>query len=256
MSRCASAWSSDWVSCWPCRSTSSAPSSASTAAVVGLPFTQARDRPSAETSRRTTSRPSSRSRPSASIARRSDPVDVLEHALDDRRGAPGPDRSARRPARRAAGERVDEHRLARPGLAGQHVEAGAELQGDVGDGGEVPDPELGDHRRGSRARRDRPSAASARIRREEAVPAEPDEAHAVVGTPHVDAVARCRAWCRSGRRTRPAGRRPSPRIGSITMTVVGRHDERTDGERVRADRRHAPSPRRPGTTIGPPAQSE
>src|SRR2546427_1619587 len=51
MSRWASGLSKDCVSCWPCRSTSRAPSWARTLTVVGLPLTQARERPSAVISR-------------------------------------------------------------------------------------------------------------------------------------------------------------------------------------------------------------
>src|SRR2546425_393094 len=65
MSRWASGRSRDWVSCWPWRSTRSAPSCARTLTVVGLPLTQARERPSAEMSRFRTSRPSSTSTPKA-----------------------------------------------------------------------------------------------------------------------------------------------------------------------------------------------
>ena len=189
MSRWASAWSSDWVSCWPWRSTSSAPSSPSTAAVVGLPFTHARERPSAETSRRTTSRPSSTSRPSASIARAGEPVHALEGALDDRLGRAGTNAAARRPLAEQQRERVDQHGLAGAGLAGEHVEPGAELKGDVGDGGEVADPELGDHARGLALGQIAPVQLLPHPA-EEAVAAEPDEAHPVVGPPHVDALAR------------------------------------------------------------------
>ena len=65
MSRCASDLSSDCVSCCPCRSTSNAPSCVKMPTVVGLPLTQARERPSAEISRFSTSRPSSTSTPKA-----------------------------------------------------------------------------------------------------------------------------------------------------------------------------------------------
>ena len=101
MSRWASAWSSDWVSCCPWRSTSSAPSSARTVAVVGLPFTHARERPSAETSRRTINRPSSRSRPSVLDPPRGRLVDALEGALDDRSSPRRGGRCRSRRARRA-----------------------------------------------------------------------------------------------------------------------------------------------------------
>ena len=116
---------------------------ASTEAVVGLPFTQARERPSAETSRRTTTRPSSTSSPSSSIRRRAAGVDALERALDDRLGRAGPHAAAGRPLAQQQRERVHQHRLAGAGLAGEHVEAGAELEGDIGDGGEIADPEFG-----------------------------------------------------------------------------------------------------------------
>ena len=43
-------------------------------------------------------------------------------------------------------DRVDEHGLASAGLAGEHVEAGAEGDGDGLDDGEVPDAQLAQHR--------------------------------------------------------------------------------------------------------------
>ena len=121
-------------------------------AVVGLPLTHARERPSAETSRRTTTRPSSTSRPSASTWRAGAGVEALERALDDRLRGAGPDAAARGPLAEQQREGVDEHRLAGAGLAGEHVEAGAEVERHVGDGGEVADAELGEHGQGSGGR--------------------------------------------------------------------------------------------------------
>ena len=62
------------------------------------------------------------------------------------RPAPGPHHAAVGPLAEQQRHRVHQHGLSRTGLTGEHVEAGAELERDVGDGGEVADPELGDHR--------------------------------------------------------------------------------------------------------------
>ncbi len=120
--------------------------------MVGLPLTQARERPSAETSRRMTSRSSSASRPSSSSSG-GEGVDRLEGALDQRPRGARPDRAAVAPGAKQQGDGVHQQRLAGAGLAGEDVEAGAELERHVVDGGEVADPELGDHFTVSRSSR-------------------------------------------------------------------------------------------------------
>ena len=75
-------------------------------------------------------------------------VDPLECAFDDRLPRSGADVATRRALAKEEREGVDEHRLARAGLAGEDVEAGAEVEGDVGNGREVADAELGEHQVG------------------------------------------------------------------------------------------------------------
>ena len=58
----------------------------------------------------------------------------------------GADERAVRALAQQEGERIDEHRLPRPGLPGEDVQPLSELQRDFGDRGEVPDAELDDHR--------------------------------------------------------------------------------------------------------------
>ena len=72
-------------------------------------------------------------------------VEALEGAFDDRLGGAGTNAAARGPLAEEKSERVDEHGLAGAGLTGEDVEAGAEVEGDVGDGGEVADAEFGEH---------------------------------------------------------------------------------------------------------------
>ena len=72
-------------------------------------------------------------------------VDPLEGALDHRLGGARADAAPGRALAQEQGEGVDQHRLPGPGLAGEHVEPRAELKGDVGDGGEISDPEFGEH---------------------------------------------------------------------------------------------------------------
>ena len=139
----------------------------STAAVVGLPFTQARERPSAETSRRTIEPAVLDVEPERLDPAAGGRVDALERALDDGLGGARPDAAAGGALAEQQGEGIDQHRLPRPGLAGEDVEARAELEGDVGDGGEIADPELGDHRAPTvspASAADRPSASFCRIR--------------------------------------------------------------------------------------------
>ena len=80
-------------------------------------------------------------------------VGHLEGALD--RGALGAraDQAAVGAGAEEQGHRVHQHGLARPGLAGQRVEAGAELEGNVRDGDEIAHAQLGDHRITSRSER-------------------------------------------------------------------------------------------------------
>src|SRR2546426_10736528 len=137
MSRWASARSSDCVSCWPCKSTSRAPSWASTPTVVGLPLTQARERPSGYTSRFTTKIPSAESSPSVSTDGRT--VGQIERALDHGLLRAGPHHIRRGALPEQQREGVDEHGLPRAGLAGQDVEAGLEGERHVRDHGKVAD---------------------------------------------------------------------------------------------------------------------
>ncbi len=88
---------------------------------------------------------------------------ILEHALDQRPRPARADLPAVGAAAEEEAERVHQHRLPRPGLAGQHVEPGPEGEGDVRDGGEVADPELRDHGGDSRSVRS-PQRRLARIR--------------------------------------------------------------------------------------------
>ena len=89
----------------------------------------------------------------------------LEHPLDDRPAGAGPDGAAVHPAAEEQRQGVDQHRLPRPGLAGEHVQAGAELEGHVGDGHQVAHPELDDHGSDSRSRSERsPQRRLSRIR--------------------------------------------------------------------------------------------
>ncbi len=74
-----------------------------------------------------------------------DLVDPLERALDDGLRGAGTHAAAGGALAEQQRERIHQHGLPRPGLAGEDVEAGAEMEGDVGDGGEVADAELGDH---------------------------------------------------------------------------------------------------------------
>ena len=72
-------------------------------------------------------------------------VEALERAFDDGLACPGTDLPAGRALAQQQRQRVHQHRLPGTGLAGEHVEAGAEVEGDIGDGGEVADAELGEH---------------------------------------------------------------------------------------------------------------
>ena len=87
----------------------------------------------------------------------------LEDALDDRLLRAGPDRPAFSPASEQQGQSIDQHRLAGAGFAGQDVEAGAQMEGRVGDCHQVTNPELGDHWMLSRSARS-PQRRLCRIR--------------------------------------------------------------------------------------------
>ena len=80
-------------------------------------------------------------------------VDTLEGPVDHHFRGAGPNAVTRSPLSQEKGERVHQHRLPRSGLSGKHVETGAKLEGDIGDGGEVADPQLGDHSFNSRPER-------------------------------------------------------------------------------------------------------
>jgi hypothetical protein len=67
----------------------------------------------------------------------------LEAALDQRGRAPGPDRARVGPPPEQQGEGVDDHGLAGAGLAGEHVEAGRDLEAGIIDDPEVADAKLG-----------------------------------------------------------------------------------------------------------------
>ena len=151
----------------------------------------------------------------------------------------GTDAAAGRPLAEQQRERIHQHRLAGAGLAGEHVEAGAELEGDVGDGGEVADAELGEHPAADPSRLAAGQIAPVQLLphpAEESVPAEPDQADPMVRAAHVHALAR---------RQRAAGlavERDQQIVGPARHRldhdpVGGRHDQRPDGERVRRDRR-------------------
>ena len=66
----------------------------------------------------------------------------LERAFDDGLVGAGPHHVARGTLAEQQRQRVHDHRLSGAGLAGQDVEAGLERQGDIGNDGEISDPEL------------------------------------------------------------------------------------------------------------------
>ena len=118
-------------------------------------------------------------------------------------------------------QRVHQHGLAGAGFAGEHVEAGAEVEGDVGDGGEVADAKLGEHARLTSLH---PTSSPGQVApvqllphpAEETLVAQPDEANPVIGAAHVHALAgreRLPVW--PSKETRRSSAQPA--IGSITM---------------------------------------
>ena len=64
-------------------------------------------------------------------------------AFDQRGRPPGPDRARVGPPPEQQGEGVDDHGLAGAGLAGEHVEAGRDLEAGIIDDPEVADAKLG-----------------------------------------------------------------------------------------------------------------
>ena len=127
--RCVDGSSSVWCSCWPCSSMSRDDRSFSAPAVASAPLMNARLRPCAVISRRT----SSSSPPLSKIA------SIARGVLA------GADEVARRAAAEQQADRLDEDRLAGPGLAGQDVEAGLELDLDRVDDREMLDAEEAEH---------------------------------------------------------------------------------------------------------------
>ena len=223
--------------------------------MVGLPFTQARERPSADTSRRTTARPSSTSRPSSSIRCRVGRVDRLEGALDHRLGRARPDAAAVGPLAQQQGERVHQHGLPapvspvstlRPGpscrvtsamVARSRTRSSVIIR--LGDLGLV-------------SRRRSPQWSFWRIRVKKPSPPRRIETDPVIGAGTRPPFRPARAWCRSARRTRPAGRRPIP--PSARSRSIGRPERRAAGPPGCGPQIGVTTmASTPGTTIGPPA---
>jgi len=67
----------------------------------------------------------------------------VQAALDQRGGPASPDRTRVGPPPEQQGEGVDDHGLAGAGLAGEHVEAGRDLEVGIIDDPEVTDAKLG-----------------------------------------------------------------------------------------------------------------
>ena len=108
------------------------------------PWSWARLRPSTRTWRATTTSPSS----SVDVGGRQSGGDLevvagAQAAFDQRGGPAGPDRARVGPPPEQQGEGVDDHGLAGAGLAGEHVEAGRDLEAGIIDDPEVTDAKLG-----------------------------------------------------------------------------------------------------------------
>src|SRR5581483_7449577 len=177
----------------------------------------------------------------------------LEGAFDDGAGGAGPDHLGRRALAEQQRQRVHEQRLAGPRLAGEHVEAGRERQRDVGDDGEIADPQLGEHYSRSRSERS-PHWSFLRMRAKK--PSGPR---------------RTSSTGRSARRT--SSRSPGCMVvptcpsnetstssvhGGIGSTATCACDETTSGRTARVWGQMAVTTMAstPVTTMGPPAESE
>ena len=79
--------------------------------------------------------------------------ELLEHTLDDAACRAGANLRRIGALAQQEGECIHQHGLAGPGFAGEDIEAWTERQGDIGNGGEVAHPQLGDHRWASRSDR-------------------------------------------------------------------------------------------------------
>ena len=168
--------------------------------------------------------------------------------------APGRDDVGRRALAEQERERVDEHRLARAGFAGEHVEAGLERQRDVGDDGEVADAQLRQASTRAPGRSGHPTGASSRSRMKKLFGPKPHQQTS--GARRAAPRSRSPGWIGvptlAVERHEHFVRSRAESAGSYTTAVAG-SDERPDGERVRADRRdhdrvdgrHARSARRP-----------
>jgi hypothetical protein len=74
-------------------------------------------------------------------------VGGVQPAFDQRAGTAGPDRAQVGALPQQQPERVDHHGLARAGLAGEHVQAGGDLEPGVVDDAKVTDAQLAQHHR-------------------------------------------------------------------------------------------------------------
>ena len=131
-SRCDAGSSSTWCSCWPWRSTRSAASSRSAADVTSEPFEEG-------------AAPAALDRDVAADHQLG-AVGVLEDGLDRRLLLARPHEIGRRPAADEQPDGADEDRLARAGLAGEHVQARLELDLQTIDDGQIADGDEAEHR--------------------------------------------------------------------------------------------------------------
>ena len=149
--RCASAASSDWCACWPCRSTSSSPTSVE----LGERGRAAVD-PRAALALRVERAPDAAASPSPVASSPASPCSASHAAhvgpvVDvERRGELGALRARPQLALLEAvaeqqRQRVEQDRLAGAGLAGEHGEAAIELEVERFDDDEIPDRQQAQH---------------------------------------------------------------------------------------------------------------
>ena len=130
--------------CWPWMSTSCSPASRSWPTVAGLPLIHARLLPCASMLRRSSrvspplSKPASSSQPASAGG-------VSNSAVTSARGAAFAHHAGVAAAAQRQLQRIDQDRLARAGLAGQHREAGAAFHLELADDDHVPERQAAQH---------------------------------------------------------------------------------------------------------------
>ena len=146
--RCTLAAVSDWCACWPWRSTSCSPMSFNCASVAGAAVdpraaSALRIQRAAQEQRT----PSAEARSCSASHSRCRDARPLEHGGELGSLGARPQLPQLEPIAEQEAERIEQDRLSRAGLAGQHREAGIELEVERFDDDEIADGQQAKHRR-------------------------------------------------------------------------------------------------------------